>query len=107
MTRSPAISFAAGAVPWLRRVLLVLALLFGQLGGVVHGAGHHHDPDKERPHVCQLCAAYSAFEHAPPTTGFALPGASPRIVAVSPPRHGRAAATRPPYLGRAPPVCLA
>lgn len=47
-----------------RLLLLTAFLLLGQLGGMVHGLSHH-DGEKERPHAaCQLCGAYSAFDHA-------------------------------------------
>jgi len=48
----------------LRLLLLTAFLLLGQLGGVFHGLSHQ-DESKERPHAaCQLCAAYSVFDHA-------------------------------------------
>ena len=48
----------------MRPVLLALALLFAQLGGLLHGLSHYHE-DQDRPHAtCQLCAAYSVFDHA-------------------------------------------
>ncbi len=48
----------------LRLLLLTAFLLLGQLGGVLHGLSHQ-DESKERPHAaCQLCAAYSVFDHA-------------------------------------------
>lgn len=45
-------------------MLLALALLFAQLGGLLHGLSHYHE-DQDRPHTaCQWCAAYSVFDHA-------------------------------------------
>lgn len=93
--------------PFAQRLLLVLALLFSQLGGIAHGASHQHEQDKDRPHTCQLCAAYAAFEHAPPAADFALPVAASHVVIPLPARTGRTLAARPPYHSRAPPSPLA
>lgn len=56
-----------------RALLLACALLFNQLGGLIHGLSHYqHQEDQHHPHAsCQLCAAYSILDSSvlgsPPT----------------------------------------
>jgi hypothetical protein len=53
------------------RLLLISALLFAQLGGLVHGISHtlteqSHGSDQSLPHDkhCDLCAAYAQISSA-------------------------------------------
>jgi hypothetical protein len=97
---------------FLSHLLLAVALLVAQTGGVVHGlshsgepAGHrdaHHSPQQAQQ--CDLCHAFAAADAADaparqPSTEFAVGDAAPpaqadALVAASDP---------PPYSGRAPP----
>lgn len=53
----------------LTRLLILAALVvWVQLGGMMHGVGHHPGDDQDEPHAaCELCAAYAAFGHGVPS----------------------------------------
>ncbi len=91
------------SLPRLRLLLFTACLLLSQLGGLLHGLTHIHQ-DQDRTHACQLCAAYSVFDHA--VAGKALPLPVVERFLPSPPsvQSGIAGSTRPPYLSRAPPL---
>ena len=55
--------------PLILRLLLILALLFTQLGGLTHGIAHvlaDQTQDQSQPHdkQCDLCAAYAQIGSA-------------------------------------------
>ncbi|GAB4118890.1 MAG: hypothetical protein Fur0026_08520 [Sideroxydans sp.] len=55
--------------PFILRLLLILALLFTQLGGLTHGIAHllaDQAQDQSQPHdkQCDLCAAYAQIGSA-------------------------------------------
>jgi len=43
-------------------IILIMALLSGQVAGLRHGV-EHHEPDQDLPHAaCQWCGAYGALD---------------------------------------------
>ncbi len=85
-----------------RFYLLVALLLALQLGALIHGLTHLHDLGEPET-VCELCVAYSVFDHA-------LSGLPPArfdaVQATSPARTTGHPILRQPfraYLSRAPP----
>ncbi|GEM_PF-3264324 len=93
---------------WLAAALLGLALLLGQLGGTLHALSHLAEGDKDRPHAaCQLCVAYSAFDHATPAAHAELAAESAEPAGFAPARHGHTPRSILPYAPRAPPRPLA
>lgn len=55
--------------PLLTRLLLIIALLFAQTGGLVHGISHtieEQSHDQSLPHdkLCDLCEAYAQLDSA-------------------------------------------
>lgn len=85
-------------------LLLSLALLLGQLGGIAHAASHLQGDSKDRPHgACELCVAYAALD-AGATSGSAAFHAqachfAPEAAVWLPVGN----VTLPPYASRAPP----
>lgn len=89
-------------------LLLGLAILLGQLGGAIHSLSHLGDAGKERPHAaCQLCVAYSAFDHASPATHAGLTAESLEVAGIEQHRYGHTPRFTFPYATRAPPQHLA
>lgn len=94
----------------LPRILLILALLFAQLGGLAHGISHalaeqSTRSDQSLPHDkhCDLCAAYAQIggalaSHAIP---FALPEQTDILALTSP--HTFHSNTFAAFAARAPP----
>ncbi len=91
----------------LRLLLLIAALLLGQLGAALHGLSHVQE-DQDRPHAaCELCTAYAALDHAAAAAAPGLPAAGADLAPEARPASGFERAAAPPYRSRAPPVHLA
>lgn len=68
--------------PLLARLLLILALLFAQLGGLMHSIAHAleqaQSTDQSLPHDkhCDLCAAYAQIGSAMVSPGIGFTGST-------------------------------
>lgn len=65
--------------PLISRFLLIFALLFAQLGGMVHGISHvladpaqHSDQSLQHDKHCDLCVAYAQIGSAIGSTGISF-----------------------------------
>lgn len=90
---------------WLAPLLLALALLIGQLGGFAHVLSHLGQADEgDRPHAaCELCVAYSAFDHGAPGTPVVPTAEADAFIPLTLARPAWAEAGARAYLSRAPP----
>jgi hypothetical protein len=87
----------------LRSLLLVLALLASQWGGISHAVGHHA-PEGDEPHAaCELCAAHGMWDHALAVSVAEAPAAPAPPDAPPMAAAGRRYAGLPPFSSRAPP----
>ena len=93
---------------WLAPLLLALALLMGQLGGFAHALEHLGNPgDSDRPHAaCELCVAYSAFDHGAPGSPVVPPAEAGTFTPATLQLPAQAATCALPYRSRAPPAAL-
>lgn len=93
---------------WLAPLLLALALLIGQLGGFAHSLSHLADHDEgDRPHAaCELCVAYSAFDHGAPGTPVVPPVEPITLTPTALQLPAQVETCALPYRSRAPPAAL-
>lgn len=90
----------------LTRLLFLAALMvWVQLGGMMHGVGHHPGDDQDEPHAaCELCAAYAAFGNGIPSLPLLLALAAKPLVRVARMAQPATVRVRLHFHSRAPPV---
>lgn len=88
----------------LRLILLVLALLLGQLGAVAHGVSHIQDDGDARHPACEWCLGYAGLDHGIGSAHADIAVVRAEFVAYAAPRLPTGRRAQPPYLSRAPPA---
>lgn len=89
-----------------RLLILFAALVLVQLGGLSHGFSHLGD-DADAPHpACELCGAYSAFDHALSASPPILAAPAPDVAQVAEIRADAPVPARSFYQPRAPPTLV-
>jgi hypothetical protein len=91
----------------LRLLLLIAALLLGQLGGLAHGASHIQDAADPGHPACEWCLGYASLDHGLTGTPPTVPALAAAYVDIAARALPAGLAARPPYLSRAPPARLA
>lgn len=92
---------------WFTPWLLILTLMFGQLGALAHATNHLSKSDPSLPdHVCELCLAQVNLGSAVTATPLSIP-LSDATFGWIPPLVSQIPVTRPPVArARAPPAAV-
>ncbi len=99
MTHNPRMAYRS-----LRLILLVVALLLGQLGALAHGVSHIRD-DGYAPHpACEWCLGYAGLDHGIGSTHVDIAVVRAEFIAYLAPLLPSGRSAPPPYLSRAPPA---